>query len=70
MEKPFSVTIEFTPQGQTAARVSGTVRTDDGFVQSFSGDAELHAAIDIVTEREIRDICGDAVSPTCPAGRS
>ena len=52
--KPFTVTIEFQPKGEGNAYVSGMVKTDDGYVQTFDGDGELHAAIDKITERELR----------------
>ena len=52
--KTYNITIKFTATKGHMARVEGTVETEDGWVQPFNGDAELHRAIDNITERELR----------------
>ena len=54
--KTYNVTIKFTAKESHMALVKGTVETEDGWIQSFKDDAELHRAIDNVTERELRQV--------------
>ena len=53
----FTVKIKFQTDSHSKLmeQVAGTVETENGYQQTFRGDKELHAAIDMITERELRE---------------